>query len=201
MKCPNCGFDRILPMYKVCPKCKQPLNASTAEAPKSEEPQPEANTKLFTGIFWSYAKAIKDPEAFKTYAQKNPNDSARLLNKWKQDGKDVSALVEAHPMNTPSSTPSSPSSSSVQHEPTTTPANTTVEKPESTPDSKSGNDVAVLADLLYCAAWDNQKRPSLNDIDAFLDDTNTDIDKLFDDVQKELKSSNAARTATKNLKA
>ena len=145
MKCPNCGFDRILPMYKVCPKCKQPLNASTAEAPKSEEPQPEANTKLFTGIFWSYAKAIKDPEAFKTYAQKNPNDSARLLNKWKQDGKDVSALVEAHPMNTPSSTTSSSSSSSVQHEPTTTPANTTVEKPESTPAAKSSNDVAVLA--------------------------------------------------------
>lgn len=145
MKCPNCGFDRILPMYKVCPKCKQPLNASTAEAPKSEEPQPEANTKLFTGIFWSYAKAIKDPEAFKTYAQKNPNDSARLLNKWKQDGKDVSALVEAHPMNTPSSTPSSSSSSSVQHEPTTTPANTTVEKPESTPVAKTSNDVAVLA--------------------------------------------------------
>ena len=145
MKCPNCGFDRILPMYKVCPKCKQPLNASTSEAPKSEEPQPEANTKLFTGIFWSYAKAIKDPEAFKTYAQKNPNDSARLLNKWKQDGKDVSALVEAHPMNTPSSTPSSSSSSSVQHEPTTTPANTTVEKPESTPAAKSSNDVAVLA--------------------------------------------------------
>lgn len=62
-------------------------------------------------------------------------------------------------------------------------------------------DVAVLADLLYCAAWDNQKRPSLSDIDAFLDDTNTDIDKLFDEVQRELKSSNAARTATKNLKA
>ena len=145
MKCPNCGFDRILPMYKVCPKCKQSLNASTAEAPKSEEPQPEPNTKLFTGIFWSYAKAVKDPEAFKAYAQKNPNDSARLLNKWKQDGKDVSALVEAHPMNTPSSTPSSPSSSSVQHEPTTTPANTTVEKPESTPAAKSSNDVAVLS--------------------------------------------------------
>lgn len=104
MKCSNCGFDRILPMYKVCPKCKQPLKASSAEAPKSEEPQPEPNTKLFTGIFWSYAKAIKDPEAFKTYAQKNPNDSARLLNKWKRDGKDVSALVESHPMNTPSST-------------------------------------------------------------------------------------------------
>lgn len=62
-------------------------------------------------------------------------------------------------------------------------------------------DVAVLAELLYCAAWDNQKRPSLNDIDAFLDDNSTDIDKLFEDVQRELKSSNAARTATKNLKA
>lgn len=62
-------------------------------------------------------------------------------------------------------------------------------------------DVAVLADLLYCAAWDNQERPSLSDIDAYLDDKNTNIDKLFDDVQRELKSSNAARTATKNLKA
>lgn len=145
MKCPNCGFDRILPMYKVCPKCKQPLNASTAEAPKSEEPQPETNTKLFTGIFWSYAKAVKNPEAFKAYAQKNPNDSARLLNKWKQDGKDVSALVEAHPMNTPSSTSSSSSSGSVHHEPTTTHANTAAEKPESAPVAKSSNDVAVLS--------------------------------------------------------
>lgn len=145
MKCPNCGFDRILPMYKVCPKCKQPLNASTAETPKSEEPQPEQNTKLFTGIFWSYAKAVKDPEAFKTYAQKNPNDSARLLNKWKQDGKDVSALVEAHPMNNPSSTPPSSSSSSNHQESTTTHANTTVEKPESTPITKNTKDVDVLS--------------------------------------------------------
>lgn len=144
MKCPNCGFDRILPMYKVCPKCKQPLNASTAEAPKSEEPQPEANTKLFTGIFWSYAKAIKDPEAFKTYAQKNPNDSARLLNKWKQDGKDVSVLVEAHPMNTPSSTSSS-SSSPVHQESTPVHANTTAENPESTLVTKSSKDVSVLS--------------------------------------------------------
>ncbi len=130
MKCPNCGFDRILPMYKVCPKCKQPLKASAStEAPKSEEPQPEPNTKLFTGIFWSYAKAIKDPEAFKTYAQKNPNDSARLLNKWKQDGKDVSVFVEAHPLNTPSSN----SSPAVHHNTSETRSNTTVEKKEPTP--------------------------------------------------------------------
>lgn len=62
-------------------------------------------------------------------------------------------------------------------------------------------DAAVLADLLYCAAWDNKERPSQSDIDAYLDDKKTNIDKLFDDVTKELKSSNAARTATKNLKA
>lgn len=62
-------------------------------------------------------------------------------------------------------------------------------------------DVAVLADLLYCAAWDNKERPSQSDIDAYLDDKKTNIDKLFDDVTKELKSSNAARAATKNLKA
>jgi hypothetical protein len=86
-------------MYKVCPKCKQPLNAST-EAPKSEEqPQQEENTKLLTGIFWSYPKAMKDPEKFKEYAKKNPNDSTRLINKWKEQGNDVSILAEAHPMN------------------------------------------------------------------------------------------------------
>lgn len=107
MKCPNCGFDRILPMYKVCPKCKQPLNASAStEAPKSAEPQPEPNTKLFTGIFWSYPKAMKDPVAFKEYASKNPNDSARLLIKWKGQGLDVSELVDSHPMNTTASTTS-----------------------------------------------------------------------------------------------
>lgn len=50
MKCPNCGFDRILPMYKVCPKCKQPLNNSAKNTPKSEESQQVSNTKLFTGI-------------------------------------------------------------------------------------------------------------------------------------------------------
>lgn len=143
MKCPNCGFDRILPMYKVCPKCKQPLKASaTVEAPKSEEPQQASDTKLFTGIFWSYAKAIKDPEAFKSYAQKNPNDSARLLSKWKQDGKDVSALVESHPMNTSTnqnvSTPSNTSSNS-------TSSSTSSAKPETVTAGNNSKDVNILS--------------------------------------------------------
>ena len=62
-------------------------------------------------------------------------------------------------------------------------------------------DVAVLADLLYCAAWDNRERPSQSDIDAYLDDEKTNIDKLIDDITKELKSSNAAQKKKKNLKA
>lgn len=115
MKCPNCGFDRILPMYKVCPKCKQPLNASASkETQKSEEPQEAQNTKLFTGIFWSYPKAMKDPEAFKEYARKNPNDSARLINKWREAGNDISVLAEAHPMNSTSQAPSSRQEKHVQ---------------------------------------------------------------------------------------
>lgn len=133
MKCPNCGFDRILPMYKVCPKCKQPLNASTStEAQKSDEqPQEAQNTKLFTGIFWSYPKAMKDPEAFKEYARKNPNDSARLINKWREAGNDVSVLAEAHPMNSTSQTPSSRQEKPVQ----------TVAKSESSSSEDSGVDV------------------------------------------------------------
>ena len=102
MKCPKCGFDRILPMYKVCPKCKQPLNASNTEAAQSVDSQQMPSQKLFTGIFWSYSKAIKDPEAFKEYAQNNPNDSARLINKWKDQGHDVSILADTHPMNSTS---------------------------------------------------------------------------------------------------
>ncbi|MBR6444827.1 MAG: hypothetical protein IKS94_00075, partial [Prevotella sp.] len=144
MKCPNCGFDRILPMYKVCPKCKQPLNAST-EAPKSEEqPQQTANTKLFTGIFWSYPKAMKDPEAFKEYARKNPNDSARLINKWKEQGNDVSVLADAHPMN--SSQNVAPSSSSNRQERESqvikTPADAKVQPSAS---KKTSADVNVLS--------------------------------------------------------
>ena len=96
MKCPHCGFDRILPMYKVCPKCKQPITETAkSETTQTEHVavQPTSETKLLTGLFWSYQKAIKDPAAFKAYAKKNPNDSARLLDKWKKDGRDISVLT------------------------------------------------------------------------------------------------------------
>lgn len=146
MKCPYCGFDRILPMYKVCPKCKTPLRDQRVQTLKNEElrneetkgEEPKAQpTKLFTGIFWSYSKAMKDPEAFRKYAEKNPNDSARLLNKWKNDGKDVSDLVDAHPLNNPSDSVEKPTVSSAH----STVSSSTV-KPTSTPVHK---DVDVLS--------------------------------------------------------
>ena len=104
MKCPNCGFNRILPMYKYCPKCKQPLSASEAkDALKSVDPLHVHDTNLFTGVFWSYSKAMKDPSVFKEYAQKNPSDSAHLIIKWKEQGLDVSALVNSAPVSNISS--------------------------------------------------------------------------------------------------
>ena len=117
MNCPHCGFDRILPMYKVCPKCKQPLNVS-AESKTAEKDSVQApfapETKLITGLFWSYQKAIKDPNAFMEYAKKNPNDSTKLLNKWEKEGRDISILstssTTAATNNLPESKPSTQSS-------------------------------------------------------------------------------------------
>lgn len=136
MNCPHCGFDRILPMYKVCPKCKQPLNASiepkiiekgVVEAPTSPE------TKLITGLFWSYQKAIKDPAAFKEYAKKNPNDSTKLLNKWGNEGRDITMLTSTTA--TPTANNVSASNSS-----TSAPAH----KPADTSKEATKNDVGTI---------------------------------------------------------
>lgn len=99
MKCPNCGFDRILPMYEVCPKCKQPLNASvTTEVPKSEEPQQVPDTKLFAGIFESYPKAMKDSVAFTKNATNKsslPMDDIRKAANASYPKKSLKALAVA----------------------------------------------------------------------------------------------------------
>ena len=143
MKCPNCGFDRILPMYKFCPKCKQPLKATTAEESKSSEAQHSPETKLFTGIFWSYPKAMKDPGKFKEYAKKNPNDSARLINKWKEQGNDVSVLVGDHPMNSSSAGANSSKPSHTEKPMSTATHSSSSSKPASSVETKA--DVNVLS--------------------------------------------------------
>lgn len=62
-------------------------------------------------------------------------------------------------------------------------------------------DSAMLSTIIYAAAWDNKKRPSQIEVDNFLDDPKTDIEKLFDDVTAEMLKANAVKVATKNLKA
>ena len=62
-------------------------------------------------------------------------------------------------------------------------------------------DSAMLSTIIYAAAWDNKKRPSQLDVDNFLDDPKTEIEKLFDDVTAEMMKANSVKVATKNLKA
>lgn len=66
-------------------------------------------------------------------------------------------------------------------------------------------DPATLATVLYCATWDNKNRPSLNDIDDFIDDPDTDLEKIFKDVLDEMNKANAIKVVvkkqSKNMKA
>ena len=58
---------------------------------------------------------------------------------------------------------------------------------------------AVLADVLYCAAWANKPRPTQKAIDEFID-TDSDLEKVFDEVNKAIAESNAVKVAAKNMK-
>jgi hypothetical protein len=58
-------------------------------------------------------------------------------------------------------------------------------------------DPAVLAEVIQCAC---DTSISLADVDAFLDNPDTDIEKVFDDVLKELSEANAVKLAVKKLK-
>ena len=60
-------------------------------------------------------------------------------------------------------------------------------------------DPAVLSDVLYCAAWANKSRPTQKAIDEFID-TDSDLEKVFDEVNKAIAESNAVKVAAKNMK-
>lgn len=63
-------------------------------------------------------------------------------------------------------------------------------------------DPAVLADVIYSAASTNKAfRPSQDDVDNFIDDYDGDLEKLFDDVTKEMSAANAIKVALKNEQA
>ena len=60
-------------------------------------------------------------------------------------------------------------------------------------------DPAVLSDVLYCAAWANKPRPTQKAIDEIID-TDSDLEKVFDEVNKAIAESNAVKVAAKNMK-
>ena len=63
-------------------------------------------------------------------------------------------------------------------------------------------DPAVLADVIYSAASTNKAfRPSQDDVDNFIYDYDGDLEKLFDDVTKEMSAANAIKVALKNAQA
>ena len=99
MKCPSCGYDKILPMYKFCPKCKTPLKAQARDAVESESivQTEQPNTKLVGMLLMSYKKAIQDPKGFEEFCKKHPNDSRRLWEKWVSEGRDLSSLEAYNP--------------------------------------------------------------------------------------------------------
>lgn len=60
-------------------------------------------------------------------------------------------------------------------------------------------DTAALSDVIYYSLWNASPRPSQADIDAMIDDPETDIEKLFKDVIETMKKANSVKLATKNL--
>ena len=58
-------------------------------------------------------------------------------------------------------------------------------------------DTSVLSEVIQCAS---EPRVSLADVDALIDDPKTDIEKLFDEVLRNLEKANAVKLAVKKLK-
>ena len=61
-------------------------------------------------------------------------------------------------------------------------------------------DPVALSNVIYAASYGSTPRPAMTEIDDFLDGY-AKIEKLFDDVTKEMLKANAVKVAAKNLKA
>ena len=63
-------------------------------------------------------------------------------------------------------------------------------------------DPATLSDVIYCATSTVQMgRPSVDDIDDYIDNYDGDLEKLFDEVYAEIQKATALKTALKNMQA
>ena len=60
-----------------------------------------------------------------------------------------------------------------------------------------------LCNVIYASAYDNKPRPSMKDVETFIDKEVSfkDLEKYFDDILKEINESTATKLVAKNLKA
>ena len=64
-------------------------------------------------------------------------------------------------------------------------------------------DPVALYNVIYASAYDNKPRPSMEDVETFIDKEVSfeDLEKYFDDILKEINESTATKLVAKNLKA
>lgn len=64
-------------------------------------------------------------------------------------------------------------------------------------------DPVALCNVIYAAAYDNKPRPTMEDVEAFIDKEVSleDLEKHFDNILKQIDESTATKLVSKNLKA
>lgn len=64
-------------------------------------------------------------------------------------------------------------------------------------------DPVALCNAIYAAAYDNKPRPTMKDVEAFIDKEASfeDLEKYFDNILKQIDESTATKLVSKNLKA
>lgn len=64
-------------------------------------------------------------------------------------------------------------------------------------------DPVALCNVIYAAAYDNKPRPTMEDVEAFIDKEVSveDLEKYFDNILKQIDESTATKLVSKNLKA
>lgn len=106
MNCPYCGYDRIQPNFNFCPKCKRALNEQVNNIQRPQTPQnspisqPASNPQEKSWLYrtlsgWTYNKAMNEFYKYFEWAQKNPNDHMKFMEKWRNEGYDVKRLEDA----------------------------------------------------------------------------------------------------------
>ncbi len=98
MKCPYCGYDKIQPNFNFCPKCKRSLKEPNETKQVEEYNEHHSQEKGFINRAfsrWTYERAMADPFAYASWANRNPNDNRVFLERWNREGNDLATIRRA----------------------------------------------------------------------------------------------------------